>query len=216
MQNPSENNQQDSRHPLFLVFEGIDGSGKTTQAKMLTRRLTDLGIPFVLTSEPSDGPTGLMIRSLSFRPSPDEEERLFTEDRRDHVNRVILPALAEKKIVICDRYVHSSAAYQGARGLDPSAIIRRNMRFAPLPDVVFFLEVPVSLALERIASARGEGFSLFEAEENLRSVDAIYRSLSDPRILRIDGTLPPDQTHTAIVRVLANMGCRCSLIESLR
>jgi dTMP kinase len=205
--NGSNDPRQDSFKPCFIVFEGIDGSGKTTQARMLAHRLEELGIPFVLTSEPSDGPTGLVIRNLSARPDPEEEERLFTEDRRHHVNRVILPALGENKVVICDRYVHSSAAYQGARGLDPYELIRRNMSFAPPADVVFLLEVPVSIALERIGSKRGKGFSVFEVRENLRLVDAIYRRLNDQRIIRIDGTLPLETIHSKILRALEGIGC---------
>jgi dTMP kinase len=196
---------------LFIVFEGIDGSGKSTQAAKLADRLAGLGIPVLLTSEPSDGPTGLVIRSLASRPSPEEEERLFTEDRRDHVSRVILPALAKGKTVICDRYVYSSAAYQGARGLDPATLINRNMLFAPRPDVIFLLEIPVDVALERIRSNRKGGFSAFEVRENLGLVDEIYGSLKDPAIQRIDGTLGPEEIHSVILNVLRSMGFRCDL-----
>jgi dTMP kinase len=192
--------------PLFIVFEGIDGSGKSTQAAMLAQRLADNGIPSLLTSEPSNGPTGRIIRSFASRPSPEEEERLFTEDRREHVSTVILPALAEGRTVICDRYVYSSAAYQGARGLDPTTIINRNMLFAPRPDVIFLLEIPVDMALGRIRSTRKEGFSVFEVRENLGLVDRIYRSLKDPVIKWIDGTLSPEQIHTVILNVIKNMG----------
>ena len=138
--------------PCFIVFEGIDGSGKSTQAKLLARRLEDLGIPVLLTAEPSDGPVGRIIRSLTTRPEAEEEARLFTEDRRDHVERVILPALVEGRTVICDRYVHSSVAYQGARGVDQAAILSAQRLFAPQPDVIFLLEIPAKIALARIGS----------------------------------------------------------------
>jgi dTMP kinase len=196
-------------NPLFIVFEGIDGSGKSTQAAMLADRLAGLGIPVILTSEPSDGPTGLVIRSLTSRPSPEEEERLFTEDRRDHVSRVVLPALAEGKTVICDRYVYSSAAYQGARGLDPATLIKRNMLFAPHPDVVFLLDIPVDVALQRISSTRDGSFSVFEARENLCLVNEIYRSMKDPAIHSIDGTLNQEEIHSAILHMLKSMEGRC-------
>jgi dTMP kinase len=191
--------------PHFIVFEGIDGSGKTTQAAMLAERLKSLGIPVLLTREPSDGPLGLTIRSLANRPTLEEEERLFTEDRRDHVSQVILPAIAEGKTVICDRYVHSSAAYQGARGLDPATLIRRNMLFAARPDVVFLIEISVDVALRRISSNRHGGFSVFEARENLGLVDKIYRGLNDPVIKRIDGTLSSNELHSVILSVLKDM-----------
>jgi len=191
----------------FIVFEGIDGSGKSTQAAMLAQRLTKLGIPILLTCEPSHGPVGRIIRSLTTRPEPEEEERLFTEDRRDHVNRTILPAMKEGKTVICDRYIHSSAAYQGARGLDPIVLIRSSMSFAPKPDIVFLLEIPIDLAMARIGSVRAEGFSLFEATENLRLVDGIYRGLTDPCITRIDGTRDPDEIHRVIWDMVNGMHC---------
>jgi len=193
--------------PFFIVFEGIDGSGKSTQAKILAHRLADSGIPVRLTAEPSDGPMGRMIKSLKKRPAPEEEARLFTEDRRDHVERVILPALAEGRTVICDRYVHSSAAYQGARGLDPSALLAEQTLFAPQPDIIFLLEIPVDDALARIASARGDCFSAFEVRADLEAVDAVYRGLTDPLIRRIDGTGSVEEIHALIMDFLRDLRC---------
>ncbi len=88
---------------LFIVFEGIDGSGKTLQARMLASRLERCGVWYLLTAEPSEGPVGRQIRALTFRLSPSEETHLFTADRRDHLERPIMPALARGQIVICDR-----------------------------------------------------------------------------------------------------------------
>ncbi len=189
----------------FIVFEGIDGSGKSTQAKLLARRLEDEGISVLLTAEPSDGPVGQLMRSLKIRPDPEEEERLFTEDRRDHVERVILPALRQGRTVICDRYIHSSAAYQGSRGLDPGEIVSRNLLFAPLPNVVFLLEIPVDVAVSRIRAGRPDGFTTFEALENLRAVDAVYRIMDDPLIRRLDGCPDPDEVHSQVMSILAEM-----------
>jgi dTMP kinase len=193
--------------PCFIVFEGIDGSGKSTQAKILAGRLADSGIPVLLTAEPSDGPIGRMIKSLTTRLAPEEEARLFTEDRRDHVRRVILPALAEGRTVICDRYVYSSVAYQGARGLDPSAVLSQQTPFAPHPDIIFLLEIPVDVALARIASARGDRFSAFEVRADLEAVDAVYRGLTDPLIRRIDGTVSVEEIHSIIMNSLHELGC---------
>ncbi len=193
--------------PCFIVFEGIDGSGKTTQAKLLAQRLTALGLPVLLTAEPSDGPTGRTIRSLTSRPDPEEEARLFTEDRRDHVQRVIMPALTRGLAVICDRYVYSSVAYQGARGLDPTAIISAQRSFAPSPDVTFLLEVSVDTALARIGSAGRGSFSPFEVREDLEAVDAAYRSLIDPSIQRIDGTASPEVIHANIIESILELKC---------
>lgn len=190
---------------LFIVFEGIDGSGKTTQARMLAEWLERAGIPVLLTREPSDGPTGLLIRALTIRPSPDEEARMFTEDRRYHVKNVIEPSLASGRTVICDRYIYSSAAYQGARGLDPYAIISENKCFARRADMTFLLLVPVEVALARIAGTRQEGFSVFEARADLEAVDRVYRSLINPDITIIDATLPVDRVQEELVRNLASL-----------
>lgn len=204
---PSPPCSRTETRPCFIVFEGIDGSGKSTQATILARRLTDLGIPVVLTAEPSDGPVGRIIRSLTTRPEPEEEARLFTEDRRDHVERVILPALEEGRTVICDRYVYSSVAYQGARGVDQGAILSAQRPFAPRPDVIFLLEIPTDVALARIATERCGRFSTFEVREDLEAVDAVYRGLTDPLIRRIDGTSSLEHIHSIIIECLREMGC---------
>lgn len=168
-----------------MVFEGIDGSGKSTQARILADTLESDGFDVLLTAEPSDGPVGSVIRSVTKRLAPEEEARLFTEDRRDHVRRVIIPALNAGRIVVCDRYIFSSAAYQGARGIAPDTIIATNLSFAPLPDITFLLDLPVEAAIERIARSRPKGFSQFEVFKDLQAVQKIYRSLRDPSTVLI-------------------------------
>ncbi len=195
------------RRPLLIVFEGIDGSGKSTQAKMLATDLEAAAIDNVLTSEPS---SNLMQRLTSGpdRPDPTEEALLFMKDRRDHVKRVILPALEAGRTVICDRYIYSSMAYQGARGISTEKILAENLRFAPQPDVTFLLEVPVSVALARIASERADGFTVFETREYLEAVDAIYRSIVDPLTNRLDGTLPPEVVHLQVLEAVERLWSR--------
>jgi len=191
--------------PLLIVFEGIDGSGKTTQANMLAKRMQADGIPYIVTAEPSDGPFGRMIKSLGRRPEPEEEQRLFTEDRRDHVQRVILPALKQGRTVICDRYVHSSVAYQGARGMDPQKILAENLRFAPVPDIVFLLEISAELALSRIGAARSGVFSAFEDRTSLGAVLTIYQRMRNRLIHRLDGGLSPEDLHHKVVGVIRSV-----------
>jgi dTMP kinase len=198
-----------NKRPFFIVFEGIDGSGKSTQARLLTERFVASGIPCLLTAEPSDGEVGRKIRSSTTRLPPEEEARLFTEDRRDHLARVILPALAAGITVICDRYVYSSVAYQGVRGIKPSSIISQNREFARPADVTFLIEVPLDEALSRIRSGRGDSFSPFEVRSDLAQVDAMYRKLNDPLVRRIDGSRPPEDVHRAIVAILEQMQGRC-------
>jgi dTMP kinase len=191
-----------NKKPLFIVFEGIDGAGKSVQASMLADHFQAVGIPYILTAEPSNGLIGQYIRSLKVRPEPEEEAGLFTEDRRHHVQNVIIPALKRGDTVICDRYVYSSAAYQGARGIDPEKILAENRQFAAVPDLIFLLEVTVDMALSRIGCGRSDCFSPFEGRSDLEAVRAIYSGLSDPAIHRMDGSLPPDELHREIVGIV--------------
>ena len=196
------------RRGLLIVFEGIDGSGKSTQARLLADRLRREGLPVLLTSEPSDGPVGVVIKSSGARLALVEEMRLFMEDRRDHVKRTIGPALQGGTIVICDRYVYSSAAYQGARGLDPAGIIAENFAFAPRPDITFLLEIPVEAGLDRIKSGRAAGFSAFEVKEELEKVARVYHEIGDPCMVRLDGLDSAEAIHNEIVTTLVRLGLR--------
>jgi dTMP kinase len=186
----------------FIVLEGIDGSGKTTQAELLVRRMERIGLKVIKTSEPSEGPIGRSIRSLSSPISPHEEAHLFAEDRRYHVEQVIVPALNAGAHVVSDRYLHSSLAYQGARGASLERILEWNEKIALKPDTIFFMEIPIDMALLRIKAGRNDGFSIYETLENLKAVDQIYRSIKDPLIVRIDATLSITLTHNAIVDAL--------------
>jgi dTMP kinase len=191
----------------FIVFEGIDGSGKTTQARMLANHLTSKGVQVILTAEPSEGPVGSYIRSLTNRARPEEEARLFTEDRRDHLERTIIPALTKGFIVICDRYVYSSVAYQGSRGISPKSILADNRRFALPADVTFLIEIDVDLAMKRIGSGRSNTYTPLEIRSDLEKVDSIYKTLVDPCIIRISGANSQDEVHSQILQHLLNVGC---------
>jgi dTMP kinase len=191
--------------PWFIVFEGIDGSGKTTQAKLLVAKLNELGIRTIFTAEPSDGPFGKRIREAPARLSPSDEEQLFREDRRDHLARVILPALEAGVTVICDRYIFSSAAYQGARGLDPQEIVRLNREFAPAPDLIILLEISAEHGLERIRCGR-DCFTDFEKHDELVRVAEIYVELDDPALERISAKGPVEEIHGIILGILKKRG----------
>jgi dTMP kinase len=184
------------------VFEGIDGSGKSTQVKPLAENLRQKGLTAVLTSEPSLGPVGRRIRSLVKRLAPEEEMELFTEDRKDHVKSLILPALQVGNVVICDRYYYSSAAYQGARGLDPLLIININREFAPQPDITFFLDLTPETALTRITQGRQECVSPFEDLENLRKVAELYALIQDSSFVIIDAAEDPATVQASIWRAV--------------
>lgn len=112
----------------LIAFEGIDGTGKSTQLKLLATFLRQRGQLVLETKEPTDGPVGQQIRALFHNRkslSLDEELELFIEDRRMHVLQHILPALEQGAFVLTDRYYYSTAAYQGARGADPELIFEK-------------------------------------------------------------------------------------------
>lgn len=186
---------------VLVAFEGIDGSGKTTQAVRLACHLREAGFTVVLTKEPTTGPHGAKLRASasSGRLDPEAEVALFEADRREHVAAVIRPALARGEVVIVDRYYFSTAAYQGARGLDPEAILVRNEAFAPAPDLLVLLEIPVAVGLARIRQ-RGDGAgNLFEREDALAACAAIFARLDRAYVLRLDGTAAPDEVHGRVI-----------------
>ena len=142
----------------LITLEGIDGCGKSTQHDRLAARLKAEDLPVVVSREPTDGEQGRRIRELLSQPgAPDramaEQLRdLFLADRRDHVEGLVEPALATGKLVLLDRYYHSSIAYQGAAGLDPQQVRTANEAIAPVPDLTFILDLPVEVAAGRLGS----------------------------------------------------------------
>ena len=190
---------------FLIVFEGIDGTGKTTQVRMLAGALRSRGHGVVETREPTGGAYGKKIRQLYEDRSgvtKEEELRLFIADRREHVENLIKPSLAEGKIVITDRYYFSTAAYQGAAGHDPQQIIRDNEAFAPVPDLVFLLVLPVEVGIHRICNVRRDCLNDFEKEDSLKKVAKVFDSIDYDYIERIDATQTPEQVHEEVMRRL--------------
>lgn len=187
---------------VLIAFEGIDGSGKTTQAKKLAAAFREWGVDFIQSKEPTGGPWGQKIRESKTkgRMLPALELQAFLNDRKEHVADVIDPALALGKVVIVDRYFYSTVAYQGARGLDPDHLFAANA-FAPKPDLVALLDVPPRIGLGRIAG-RGDTADLFEKEVDLEKARAIFNSLKGPNILKLDGQRPELEIHGEIVEWL--------------
>ena len=178
---------------LFIVIEGIDGTGKSTQARRLGESFQSQGREVVLSREPTDGPWGKRLRESAStgRLSPEDELQYFLNDRRQHVDELIKPALAEGKVVILDRYYFSTMAYQGARGFDPLEIRKRNEEFAPVPDLLLILDLDVDTAHTRIG-VRGDTTNEFEKRENLMRCREIFLSLKDEPFVRVidsEGTL---------------------------
>ena len=133
-------------HGLLIVFEGLDGAGKTTQLGLLYDHLLEQGQDVVRLREPTDGPWGQKLRQLMVHGrdnvTPATELEWFLNDRREHVDQRIRPALDRKQIVLLDRYYFSTMAYQGALGYDPQDIRARNEAFAPPPDLLLLLNLP--------------------------------------------------------------------------
>ena len=155
---------------LFITFEGIDGSGKSTQAKILTERLISGGFDVILTREPGGSAGAEEIRSLVLEGEPDRwsaqtEILLFTAARRDHMEKTIEPALAAGKIVVCDRFADSTRMYQGiSRGeLRTTVDQLHSLMIGREPDLTFIIDMDPAIGLKRALSRqtleeRFEGF----------------------------------------------------------
>jgi dTMP kinase len=190
---------------VLIAFEGIDGSGKSTQASMLGDWARGLGFEVVATKEPTSGTWGARIRESMFtrRLSPDEELKCFVNDRREHVDSLILPALKRGALVIIDRYYYSTVAYQGARGLDPGAVLALNRDFAPIPDLVFLIDVEPKTGLERV-SKRGAGQDLFETLDELTKARQIFQWLAqtEHHLRTVDARVSVEAVHHTVLREL--------------
>jgi dTMP kinase len=174
----------------LIAFEGIDGSGKSTQLQRLAARLRETGHSVVTTREYTDGEVGRKIRAMARsgeRVAPQVELQWFMEDRREHVVEVIEPALAAGQILLTDRYFLSSVAYQGARGLDWTKILADNEGEFPLPDLALVFSLSADSGMARIRARKGEvAQPSFEQLGFQREVAAIFAALTCEYIARID------------------------------
>jgi dTMP kinase len=199
----------------FVVLEGIDGAGTTTQAARLTDRLRSLRMPVRATREPSDGPVGTLIRQVltgrlvspgGRAPGWATMALLFAADRMDHVDAEIEPFLASGGVVISDRYDASSLGYQSIMsGSRQSALpwIRDINRHAPRPDLTVVLDLSAEIAAAR-RHARGEAAQLYEQNEMQRALVEFYRDLHqhlpDDRIAHVDAAGSVDDVERGVLR----------------
>jgi dTMP kinase len=194
----------------FVVFEGADGSGKSTQLRLLAAWLRARGHEVVETAEPWEGGAwGARVRAMlrSGETLPAEEElRWFFEQRREHVRELVEPSLARGCVVLCDRYYLSTVAYQGARGLDPAAILAASEAEFPLPDVAIVLELAAGEGLRRARARGGPHEPAFEEEARQARVAAILAGLERPYLERIDAAGSPDAVHARILGTLRARG----------
>ena len=185
---------------MFITFEGLDGSGKSTQAELLAEAVRGTGRDVVTTREPGGTPLGEHVRELLLSGdeiSPWAEAALFTAARAELVDRVIAPAVEGGAVVICDRFLDSSLAYQGfARGLGVDRVLELNLPAirGQLPDRTFLLEIDPEVAARRV----GENGDRIEREDGQfrQQVANAYRLLAETfpqRIEAVDGTRPPEE-----------------------
>ena len=189
----------------FIVLEGLDGSGKSTQAERLVAYLRAQGYEVKPVEEPGGTPEGEAIREVLLREelTPLAELFLYEASRNQLVRRVIRPALDRGEIVVCQRYDYSTVAYQGyGRGLSPELIGRLNEAATEgvRPDVVLFLDVPAEEGLRRLREGRRPDRIEDEGVRFLRRVERGYHDLLErcPEMVRIDGTPPPEDVFREI------------------
>ena len=188
----------------FIVLEGIDGAGTTTQTALLAKRLKSQGVLVRTTREPSDGPVGVIIRQIlegrivgagGLAPGWATIALLFAGDRMDHVEAQIEPFVRQGGVIISDRYDASSLAYQsvssGKGGADAVEWIRSLNRYARRPDLTIVLDIaPETAAARRLE--RGEAAQLYEQNEVQRALSVFYKDLQrhmpNDRVLVLDGS----------------------------
>lgn len=187
---------------ILIVFDGIDGAGKTTQVRLLEQALVDIGENVVVSKEPTDGTWGKKLResALSGRMPFDEELDAFIRDRKDHLSSKIIPALEAGSIVILDRYFYSTIAYQGILINDHKEIEQRIRTDVVVPDVAFWMDLPADLAVNRVEKRDGAP-NMFERHEDLIKAAEIFRVIaaSDSTVVRLDAAMSIPLLHRAII-----------------
>ncbi|MHA1589264.1 MAG: dTMP kinase [Candidatus Njordarchaeales archaeon] len=188
----------------LIVLEGIDGSGKSTQAKLLYDWLIKEGYKAVLLREPTNGKYGRILREKlkSGKLPPDEAYRLFLLDRIEDVQTNIIPALKKGYVVVIDRYFISTIAYQGASGIPIDKIISDHKKYGvPIPDIVFVLDIPADEAINRLKRLK-RNFDSFEKKDFLEKVRKIYLNVGryiPTLVIIVDATRNVKEVHELII-----------------
>jgi len=189
---------------LFIVFDGLDGSGKGEMIKRLNDYLLEKGLNVLVTREPTDGKYGKEIKKIlkeekDPRTGAEKCLSLFIEDRKDHLTSEMGPFLEKRGIVLCDRYYYSTIAFQHTQGIPMETIIMGNMSFRT-PDIAFILDLPPGTALERIHK-RGEEKEKFEQLEFMNELRENFLKLKgvlDDNIKIIDASKSKDEVFEQI------------------
>jgi dTMP kinase len=207
---------------VLIALEGLDGSGQTTQARLLSKYTEDKGLKVWMTKEPTDGPAGAAIKfALSRKLEVDNQtlQMLFTTDRSDHLNYPggIISRLKESWVVVTDRYLWSTLAYGHAGGLDPDWLLAMQSKFV-VPDITFFLETPVSTSLERMKTSRLR-LDLYETREMLEGVRSGYHMIIKKypkQFIRIKGTDTIEQISIEIRKKIEKNSKFKGLVKSIQ
>lgn len=187
---------------FFICVEGLDGCGKTTQTKTLVKELRKMGYTAIYTAEPSRGKIGIFIKRYCLhggkRVSSIVEALLFAADRYEHVENEIVPALKNGKIVVSDRYVYSSLAYQGAAGLNLDWIRKINQH-ALAPNLAIYIDVKPETVVQRLKPKK----SVMENLETQRKVREVYmRFVESGELVKVDGNKSKKEVAREILSIV--------------
>lgn len=190
----------------IISIEGPDGCGKSTHAKLLARWLRSQGYDVVITDEPTNGVFGKLIKQVlrgELKLPITAEALLFAVDRVQHVKNLIAPSVNAGKIVVSERYVYSSLAYQSARGLSVDWIKKIN-KYAPKPDLAILIDVPTEVSLARIGSRKLDKFEMdLKLQERVRRN---YLRIAKQEGLKIvNGSRPHDEVQADIRKLVRNV-----------
>jgi dTMP kinase len=201
----------------FITFEGGEGTGKSTQAALLAKKLSTFGIDIVLTREPGGSPGAEIIRHVllsgAAKPlGPEAEALLFAAARADHLKTIIRPALRSGKWIVCDRFVDSTRVYQGIVGKSGRPFVKGLEKLTvgqtDMPELTFVLDLPAEVGLDRARARRGDGApDRFETEGLAyhEALNAAFRAVAEQepqRCLLIDATGPADKIAAEIWQIV--------------
>jgi len=188
----------------FITIEGIDGCGKSTHTKLLARWLKSIGREVVTTDEPTNeviGKTIKMILKGKLKVPVEVEALLFAADRGQHISGLIAPATRSGKIVINERYLYSSLAYQSARGM-PEEFLRKINSYVPKPDLAILIDVPATVTLTRIKPSR----KLDEFEKDIKLQEGVRRNYlrlaKKGEMKVVDGNRPLDEIQAELRKLV--------------